>query len=218
MDDLLSTLFTLIPLAIVIGVRILAARRKREQRDNKSRLEQLLNQMAQTQAPRPPSPFQGSSSSQQLSGGTPASAGADSFSAFDLEVDEDAEAVLSVAASVSSPLAESYSPDRPWLAELVDASPPEKDLLPENASLDQGQRILDERAAIEDALIDLANRQLNEIPQAPASAYENRLAQSAIAAAGSGVPANNFLARLEALSPLRRAVVMAEVLGQPKAL
>ena len=159
MNDTISTLLTLIPLAIFIGIRMIAERKKRADVEERKRLAESLVQFGAT--PRKPSGV--TTGSESVSG---------EFSAHSLKPDEDAP--------------------KPRFEKERQRSQP-------------------------------SAPELKAPPVAPLFAAETPYAEPPAAKAVPQTAAQQateggLFARLNALPPLKRAVVFSELLGTPKGL
>jgi hypothetical protein len=174
MEDIFSTLLTLVPIAIFIGLRLLGANRKKAAAEENSRLATVLKKAAAD--PPPPT---------RISFLEPDSDG-EVFDAHSLRPDDDESVPL--------------PPKRPAPA-LVSAPPPVIRFEPARAAAKHAAP----KAPVYSAPAHPAPTHSAQVDARPSIIYKEPM------------PTTPF-GRLDRLSTLKKAVVFAELLGEPKGM
>lgn len=179
MEDIASTILTIIPIALFVGIRILIEQRKKQKKETQGKLAEMLVSLSRD---RP---------TQSVS----VRSAEDEFDAHSLVPDDDEEESPSPPppAPPRAPIAKPLWESAPVLPITVSAPLPTEyaAYVPPESPAATARAEPDHRAAVP--------------------------AKTTPAAAADSAPSSG-IGRLDRLPPLKRAVVLAEVLGTPKGL
>lgn len=175
MEDLFSTVLTVIPIALFVGIRLLAEQRKKRKKEEQGRLAEILVALSKD---RP---------AQSVS----VRSDEDEFDAHSLEPDDDEDAVPAPP-----------PPRKPAARPLWETPPVVPSALSEPLAPDTAHDPVESPAAM--------------VPLQPA--HGAAVTVSTVASVAAYPESAGGIGRLDRLPPLKRAIVLTELLGAPKGL